>query len=723
MRADNNMTNSGSKKSLRRTLTLSLLGLALLPLAIVLAALFLVVRIDPADFQGIQLPVQLYEHINSIITQFAFLIVTCGVLATALAWRIASQFLQPVLEIRRGAEIISRINSNHRIELDSDDELEELAEEFNLMGEKLGKAYSELGERIQEATITVQEERNRLSTVLRTMADGVIVANETGEIILMNPRARIILNPGYSSGIGGALSQFFPRDRLDFYLKKVRLNWGEGLERPVEALFPLKCGKLLKGSISAVPGHGVERAGFLLMFRDMSLPGEAESLLDKTLQEMPLLLRGPLAASLALVDTLQRHQEMPADKQQTFLAAVSQEMIRLSDRVTILEEAGLSTRTSRWPAIPSNPLELLKEAAAFVPDVPVLIETDGNQIPVILVEPFSWMISLKSVLEWMGEKRAGKMPVGAHIGLEDGAVVTTFLVEEPFNGNLSELEFLEVSPSDEEKLLLGEAVRRNRGEFWTRSADGLLGIKLALLHSESDNIGESADPLTRVEPDFYDFDLFLPKPVVEKEEQLHASLADLEYVVFDTETTGMRLSQGDKVVSISGIRIRRGRILGADTFHTLVNPGRPIPPESAQFHKIEDHMVADAPSMNEVYPKFMEFVGDSILVAHNAAFDKKCIDMAAEDAKLPRIENPVLDTLFLSYALHNETEGHTLDAIAGRLGITIESRHTSMGDAQATARIFLALQSLLAGRGVKTLADAKAFCDRHLLLRWQSSRF
>ena len=134
-------------------------------------------------------------------------------------------------------------------------------------------------------------------------------------------------------------------------------------------------------------------------------------------------------------------------------------------------------------------------------------------------------------------------------------------------------------------------------------------------------------------------------------------------------------------------------------------------------------MVADAPSISQVYSQFAEFVGDSILVAHNAAFDKKCLEMAAAEAGAPMIDNPILDTLFLSYGIHEGTEGHSLDAISERMGIIIEGRHTSLGDARATAHIFLGLISLLPGRGVRTLADAKAFCDRHLLLRWQSSRF
>ena len=87
------------------------------------------------------------------------------------------------------------------------------------------------------------------------------------------------------------------------------------------------------------------------------------------------------------------------------------------------------------------------------------------------------------------------------------------------------------------------------------------------------------------------------------------------------------------------------------------------------------------------------------------------------------MDNPILDTLFLSFGIHQGTEGHSLDAMAERMGITVEGRHSSLGDARATAQAFLALISLLPGRGVVTLAEAKGFCDRHLLLRWQSSRY
>ena len=711
------------KRSLRLRLVVSLMGLAVLPLVAALTVLFFAARNDMAEFQRLQPSSQVYEHFNSVSLQVAFLLAVFALLVAALAWRMADQLLRPILKIRRGAEIVSRINLSHRIELDTGDELQDLALEFNHMAENLGKAYDELEGRVHEATRTLQEERNRLATVLRTMVDGVVVANEAAETILMNPRARIILDMGYTSGIGTVLGNIFPGDRLNFHLKRLRQRWDQGRESVEDVVFPLRDGKLLKGSLSIIPGPGGERSGFLLVFRDLSAPSEEVKRFEETLREMPQLLRGPLAASRSLVEILQRHREMPEEKQLAFLTAVAEEMDRLSERVLAIEEATSAARTSRWPAIPSNPRDLVEESLLLVPGIHVEIDAVDSPVPPVLVEPFSWVASLRCVLQWIIQMNPGHLPIRANLRVEDGTVVTTFRVEGPFNGNPTELESLEVCPAGEEPLTLGEAVHRNRGELWTRFSGDSHEVRLALLQASTASEGRPEDGLIEGEPEFYDFDLFLPRPVVERADQLQANLADLDYVVFDTETTGMRLSQGDKAISISGIRIRRGRVQNADFFHTLINPGRSIPHESIQFHHIEDHMVADAPTISQVYPQFVKFVGDSILVAHNAAFDKKCLEIAAAEAGLPLINNPILDTLLLSYGIHEGAEGHSLDALAERMGITIEGRHTSLGDARATAHAFLAFLSLLPGRGVRTLAEAKGFCDRQLLLRWQSSRY
>lgn len=711
------------KRSLRRRMLASLLSLGLLPLAAATAGLFFVANEYVAEIQRLQPQSHLHEQFVTICIQAAFLLILFVGMIIALAWRTADQFLRPILKIRRGAEIVARINLDHRIELDSGDELEDLAREFNHMAGNLGKVYEEQEGRIREATRTVQEERNLLATVLRTMVDGVVVANEEAETILMNPRARIILNLEFTSGIGTPLSRILPGERLNFHLERVRRKWDQGRDPVEEVLFPLGDGKLLKGSLSVVPGSGVNRCGFLFVFRDLTDSGYKTGNPEDTLRETPQMLRGPLATSSSLIEALQRHRNISDEKQQTFLSAVAEEIKRINERIKAIEEAGSSARSARWPAVPSDPRQLLREALLPFPETETDFGGDSVAFPAVLVEPFSWVTALGCVMNWIKQNSQQQMKISAGLQVEENAVVTTFRVCGPFNGNPAELEQLQIRPAGEPGLPLGETVRKNRGEMWTRVSEECLEVRLALMQSGNVCEDEHVEGLRDGEPEFYDFDLFLPRPVVERADQLQSTLEDLEYVVFDTETTGMRLSEGDKVISISGVRIRRGRIQNAETFHSLVNPGRPIPAESIRFHHIEDHMVADAPCISQVYPQFVEFVGDSVLVAHNAAFDRKCLEMAAAEAGLPLIENPFLDTLFLSYGLHEGTEGHGLDAMAERMGITIEGRHTSLGDARATARIFLGLISLLPGRGVRTLAEAKAFCDRHLLLRWQSSRF
>ncbi|GAB4277365.1 MAG: hypothetical protein Kow0092_33160 [Deferrisomatales bacterium] len=666
---------------------------------------------------------EVYRPLYFVARQVGLLMAVFALVVIALAWRMADQFLRPILRIRHGAEIVSRINLNHRIEVDTGDELEDLAREFNRMAESLAGAYGELEGRVSDTTRHLQEERNRLATVLRTMAEGVIVANEAGEVTLMNPRARLALGGGPSSGIGSPLARILPAERLEFHLRRLRRRWEENRGAVEEVIFPLAAGQLLRGFISPVPGSSGERAGFLMVFRDVGSQAAEASRTEEALRQMPELLKGPLGTLRSLTEALQRHPEMDEARRLAFLRAVSEEIERLTERLAAVDEAVSASAGTRWTAVPSDPRELVQEAVARVPGVFARIEIPEGAAPPVLVEPFSWVAAVSAVLRWVAGKSSGWVPVVATLGVEQDTVVVTFRVEGEFDGDPTELEALEVAPAGEQAMPLGEAVRRNRGEIWTRATEAGFEVCLGLVRASAAATGAREHGIADDQPEFYDFDLFLPRPDYEAAEKLQAPLNSLEYVVFDSETTGLHPSKGDRLVSLSAVRIRRGRIQPADTFHTLINPERPIPPESIRFHGIDDAQVRDAPTVEQVLPSFYEYVGDAVLVAHNAAFDKKFLDLAAGRARLPHLENPVLDTLFLSYGIHKDFEGHNLDAIARRLGIEVEGRHTSMGDAKATAEVFLRLISLLSARGIHTLADAKAFCDRMLLLRWQSSRF
>jgi DNA polymerase-3 subunit epsilon len=192
-------------------------------------------------------------------------------------------------------------------------------------------------------------------------------------------------------------------------------------------------------------------------------------------------------------------------------------------------------------------------------------------------------------------------------------------------------------------------------------------------------------------------------------------------VVFDTETTGLSPRGGDEIVQIAGLRVVNGRVLHGEAFDTLVNPGRAIPPASTRVHGITDPMVEGAPDIVRAGRDFHAYCEDAVLVAHNAPFDIAFLRL--KEAEIGReFRQPYLCTVLLSAALFEHTGKHTLDALAERFGIEIPDRlrHTALGDATATAEVFLKMLDVMEGAGIVTLGDAMRAGERmHRIRRAQ----
>ncbi|MEL7047984.1 MAG: exonuclease domain-containing protein, partial [Pseudomonadota bacterium] len=280
----------------------------------------------------------------------------------------------------------------------------------------------------------------------------------------------------------------------------------------------------------------------------------------------------------------------------------------------------------------------------------------------------------------------------------------------------------QVLPGLKPPLTLRDALKSHRSELQLREiGDGRVRLGFELLSPMEQHADLGA--VSPIKPlDFYDFKLL--ERAAPGAADHNTPLRDATFVVFDTETTGLEPSKGDEIISIAGVRVVNGRILMGETFDTLVNPGRSIPARSTAVHGITDSMVKDALPISVQLKRFHRFVGDSILVAHNAPFDLRFLDLK-EDVTGLRFDGPVLDTVLLSAIVHDHTDQHTLDAVAERFGVTLppDKRHTALGDAMATADVFVRMIDLLQFNGITTLKQALEASERLQNIRRKQSKY
>jgi DNA polymerase III epsilon subunit family exonuclease len=185
-------------------------------------------------------------------------------------------------------------------------------------------------------------------------------------------------------------------------------------------------------------------------------------------------------------------------------------------------------------------------------------------------------------------------------------------------------------------------------------------------------------------------------------------LKDLDFVVVDVEATGAK-TPPNRLIELGAYRIRGGRIV--DKFLSLVNPEIPIPRFVASLTGISNDMVKNAPVFAEVAPQWLDFVSDSVLVAHNAPFDTSFLNNEISRVYANhRMVNPHLCTVRLSRRAFPDLSNHRLETIAQHFAIPIASRHRAGSDALATAEIFIVLLTELEEtHGIKDLAAARNF--------------
>lgn len=277
-------------------------------------------------------------------------------------------------------------------------------------------------------------------------------------------------------------------------------------------------------------------------------------------------------------------------------------------------------------------------------------------------------------------------------------------------------------------------LRVRRCDVMARESDVWLKTRLGLIREPSGEVSgyvltftettegggappaDDGDEALTPRPEFYDFELFTPARTTPAE----TPLRKMPFVVFDTETTGLNPEGGDEIISIGAVRVVNGRILTGETYEQLVDPERDIPAASIKFHGITPDMVAGQPRAREALPRFKTFVGDAVLVAYNIAFDMAFLAKRESEAGVA-FDNPVLDALLLAAHVFPDQPDHSLSAMAHRLGVDVKGRHTALGDALATAGLWVRLLDMLEGRGIVTFGQAVEISQRMMKQRQANS--
>jgi len=580
-----------------------------------------------------------------------------------------------------------------------------LPEAANEMALKLGAARRQVNEAVAAATANTEAQKARLAAILNDLHEGVVVCNMKHQVVLYNQIARGLLHVSGEMGLGRNLFGLVAKEPV-LHILDILLHRPEGELSNAPFVSGTTDGRsLLQGRMSLVRTKGEEGgeiSGYVITFNDVTDQVAALAKRDALLREVLDGMRNRLG-----------RLSKSADNTDTVIAD-------LSDALAAASKSYRSLVTGWWPMSDIHSADLFDFVIRRLENSGLKVTLTG--LPIWLHgDSHSLVLALEALIRAIA--KAGPQEFDLAAEPEDGHGWINIAWD---GGRVDDETLIAWQKATVSAALGGMTVRdvmahHTREDLVEEARDGrvTLRIPLSLGREGQDKVGQTEKLPPR--PEFFDFNLLAQGGGLGGDLG-GVKLRDLTYVVFDTETTGLNPGQGDQIVSIAGVRIVGGRILTGESFNRIVNPGRPIPPESTKFHGLTDDMVTDKPPLTVVLPQFKAYAADDVLIAHNAAFDLKFIRMRERECGIS-FNNPVLDTMLLSSYVDGSAEGQSLDDIAERYGVTVTDRHTALGDALVTAAVLLRLIEALESRGIHTLDQALTTLNMTMELHNRSLAF
>ncbi len=643
----------------------------------------------------------------------------------AIAHRIYHHFVAPPARLLEQARVLLETNAETTLQAQGNAEVRGLAETLNALVAQREQLRSEIGQRVAEGSRRVEQERSRLAALMSELTQSVVVCNLDGRVLLYNNRARLQFKalsdaPALAGGaeligLGRSIYTVFDRQLVAHALENIQQRLQRGAATPsAQFVTVTKSGQLLRAVMAPVRDSEAADAplgGFVLMLDNITRDYERDSAQDQLLQGLTEGSRASLGNLQAAVEVLDE-PGLDEGTRERFLAVVRDEAQAMARRIQEMAARSTQEVKTRWPLEDMLGADLVAAALRRI-EAQCGVRTGTQEVDATLwlkVDSFA----LLQALAYLGRRLVDEFEVRAltlRLQPSSGRAQLDLIwsgqamsTETVMSWESEPMRFgTEVSP-----LSVRDVMQRHGGEFWFERDrvrhQAFFRCLLPLAEGARDVEDLNAAALRHASrPEYYDFDLFRAS------ESQHAlddrRLAELSYTVFDTETTGLDPAV-DQIIQIGAARLVNGKLLRQEGFEQLVDPQRSLPAAGIAIHGIQPEMVRGQPTIARVLPAFHTFVGDTVLVAHNAAFDMRFLQLAEARSGVV-FDQPVLDTLLLSAVVHPNQESHRLEAIAERFGVTVIGRHTALGDAIVTAEVFLKLIPLLAAMGIHTLGQAR----------------
>ncbi len=638
------------------------------------------------------------------------------------------QYVQGLMAMAETLRLMLGANRNFRVVMDGPPEVQELGRAANDLAQQRDALLDDVEARITQANASVEEEKNRLAALMSELALGVVVCNLDGRILLYNNRARLqfkalaqgptSMSGGALIGLGRSIFSMLERAQITHALDNIRQRIEKGsAEQVANFITTTRTGQLLRAQMAPVlSAGGTEESpsqvnGYVLTIENITKNFERETERDQALQSLTDGSRSSLGNIRAAVENLIDNPDMDPAYRERFIGIIDEETARMSERLAKTTTEFADSLKTRWPLEDVLGMDVVVAAQRRIEDR-LQMTTQSEAIEdslwiradsFALIQALTFLASRLQDHYDIRELRFRLSSEGQMAYIDLIWSGTTVSSETFYTW---ELESMNVG-SDSTPLTLRDVAQRHGGEIWYQREKAIhrayFRFVLPVAVEPQGSSTESAPALRGdSRPEYYDFNLF---NFSDSRIDLDRKLTEVAYSVFDTETTGLQPSEGDEIIQIGAVRAINGRLLRQEVVDQIIDPRIPLKPAGIPIHGITEDMVRGQPTIDVVLPVFHEFCNDTVLVAHNAAFDMRFLQMKEVRTGL-KFDQPVLDTLLLSAVIHPNQESHKLEAIAERLGINVIGRHTALGDAFVTGEVFLKMIPLLAEKGIFTLRQA-----------------